>query len=61
MSSSLTTPPDDRRYVDLKTFCRMFGFSRSFVDRKVAEGVFTKKKKGSRSRFIVEEGEAYYR
>jgi predicted DNA-binding transcriptional regulator AlpA len=54
-------PPDERRYVDLKTFRRMFGFSKSFVYRKVKDGTFTKLKQGSRTRFSVAEGEAYYR
>jgi hypothetical protein len=54
-------PADDRRYVDLRTFCRMFGFSRSFVYLKVKKGTFTLHKQGSRTRFDVREGEAYYR
>ena len=52
-------PADDRRYVDLATFRRMFGFSRSFVYRQRALGVFTRLKQGGRSRWIVAEGEAY--
>jgi hypothetical protein len=54
-------PPDDRRYVDLKKFRQMFGFSKSFVYRQRALGVFTRLKQGGRSRWIVAEGEAYMR
>jgi predicted DNA-binding transcriptional regulator AlpA len=52
---------DDRRYVDLNTFRRMFGLSRSGVYRLVEAGVLTRLKLGGRSRFIVAEGEAYMR
>jgi predicted DNA-binding transcriptional regulator AlpA len=49
----------ERRYVDLKTFMAMFGLGKTRVYRLVAAGVFTRLKLGGRSRFIVEEGEAY--
>jgi hypothetical protein len=52
---------DDRRYVDLKTFRRIFGFSKTRVYGLVNSGKLTKLKLGGRSRFIVEEGEAYMR
>jgi predicted DNA-binding transcriptional regulator AlpA len=52
---------DGRRYVDIKKFCVLFGFSRSGVYRLVKAGVLTRLKLGGRSRFIVAEGESYMR
>jgi hypothetical protein len=54
-------PPDDRRYVDLKTFRRMFGISKTRAYRLVNAGVLTKRQLDGRSRFDVAEGEAYMR
>jgi hypothetical protein len=49
--------PDDRepRYVDLKTIMRTFGLSKSWVDRRVARGLITRRKFGRHSRYDPDE------
>jgi hypothetical protein len=59
--SSPFTAGDDRRYVDLKTLRRMFGFSRSGVYRLIDAGKLTRRKLGGRNRFSVEEAESLMR
>ena len=52
---------DDRRYVDMKTFCRIFAIPRTRVYNLVNSGKLTRRKLGGRNWFIVAEGEAYMR
>ena len=59
--ASADNSADNRRYVDLKTFCRMFGLGKNRVYRLRKAGVFTRLILEGRSRFIVAEGEAYMR
>jgi hypothetical protein len=56
---ALTPPGDDRRYVDRKTFSRMFDIGKTRLYRLVKAGKLTKRQLDGRSRFSVEEGEAY--
>jgi predicted DNA-binding transcriptional regulator AlpA len=57
--TTLPDPAPERRYVDLKVFCAMFGLSKTRVYVLRKRGVLTRKRLGGRSRWSVAEGEAY--